>query len=132
MFKIDKRPDDNERNKDPISDRYLPREGLPGCQEKKRREQFHRKIAECDFVAAVCAAAAQHEPTDQRQILVPGNRLLASRTKRTARFVDRKIERQPINADVQERANHRAENEREHAEHKFVTLIVHKSAGYRF
>ena len=88
---------------------------MPNHEKKKRGDQFHREIAECDFVAAVCAAAAQHEPTDQRQILVPGDRLLASRTKRAARFIDGKIERQPINADVQD---YGAEDECKRAEKK--------------
>jgi hypothetical protein len=49
---------------------------------------------------------------------MPGDRLLASRTKRAARFIDGKIERQPINADVQERADHGTENEGKRAEKK--------------
>ena len=101
-----------------MGNRHWPREALPNLKKENCGDQFHRKIAECDFAAAVCAAAAQREPTDQGQILMPRDRLLASRTKRAARFIDGKIERQPINADVQERADHGTENEGKRAEKK--------------
>jgi len=91
---------------------------LPNREKENCGDQFHRKIAECDFAAAVCAAAAQREPTEKWQILMPGDRLLASRTKRAARFIDGKIERQAINADVQERADHGAEDECKRTEKK--------------
>src|SRR5207248_11161184 len=64
MLKIDKCPDDEERHKNPVSDRRWPREAVPDREEKKRGEQFHRKIAKCDFASAICAAAAEHEPAD--------------------------------------------------------------------
>src|SRR6266567_331538 len=81
MLKIDKSPDDEKRNKNPVRDRHWPGEALPDCQEKKRGQQFHRKIAKCDFAPAICAAAAEHDPADQRQILMPQNRLLTRWTK---------------------------------------------------
>ncbi len=51
---------------------------------------------------------------------MPFELLLARRTKRAARLVHRKIERHSINADVQKRTDHRAENEREGPEEKMV------------
>ena len=46
MLKIDKRSDDQERNKNPVSDRDLPWETLPDRKEEKRGNQFHCEIAE--------------------------------------------------------------------------------------
>ena len=100
MLKIDKCPDDKERNKNPVRDCHWPGEALPDREEKKRGQQFHRKIAKGDFASAICAVAAEHEPADQRQVLLPRNQLLARWTKRAARLVYRKIARQPVNADV--------------------------------
>jgi hypothetical protein len=51
---------------------------------------------------------------------MPGYRFLASRAKRAARAIDRKIDRQTINADVEERADRPAKDKSEHAEEKFV------------
>src|SRR2546430_16897789 len=56
---------------------------------------------------------------------MPGNRFLARWTKRAARLVYRKIERQAIDADVQKRADCGANNERKCAEEKLVNRIVH-------
>src|SRR5438132_1074648 len=125
MLKIDKCPDDEERNKNPVSDRHWPGEALPDCEEKKRGQQFHRKIAKCDFASAICAAAAEYHPADQRQVLLPRNRLLARWTKRAARLVYRKIARQPVNTDVQKGADCGAKNESKYAEEKLVNRIVH-------
>ena len=102
MLKIDKRSNDKEGNKNPVGHRQLPREHLPNCQEEERGNQFDAEIAERNFGAAICATAAKREPTDQRQILVPGNRLLAAGTKRTARPVNREVDWPSINTDVQE------------------------------
>ena len=102
MLKIDKRSDDQEGNKNPVGDRHLPREHFPNCQEKERGNQFDGEIAERNFGAAICATAAKREPTEQRQVLVPGNRLLAVGTKRPARSVNREVDWPSINTDVQE------------------------------
>src|SRR5438093_6779143 len=125
MFEIDKCAEDQQRNKNPVGDRHRPRKALPDREEKKRREQFHGKIAKGDSAPAVGATTAKGEPTNQRQILIPGNRFLARRTKRAARLVYRKIERQAIDADVQKRADCGADNERKCAEEKLVNRIVH-------
>ena len=118
MLKIDKCSDDQERNENPVHNRHLPREALPDREKKKRGEQFDGEIAKSDFCAAIRASAAKREPTDQRQILIPRNRLFAGRTKRAARPIDRKIDRPAVNADVEERTDRRAEHEGEHAKEK--------------
>src|SRR5438067_1599566 len=100
MLKVDKGSYDKERNKDPVRDRYLPREPLPDPQKKKRGNQFHGEIAKSNFGAAICAATTKEEPTDQWQILMPRNWLLAVRAERPTRLVNRKIDRPTINADV--------------------------------
>ena len=125
MFEIDKRRDDNERNKDPVSHRHLPGKALPDRQKEQCGKQLHGKITECYFGTAVCAAAAQQKPADQRQILMRGNRLLAARAKGAARLIDGKIARQPVNADVQKRADGGAKNKCKHAEEKLVNGFVH-------
>ena len=100
MLKIDKCPDDEERHKNPVGNRHLRRETLPDRQKKKCGNQFHGEIAKRNFRAAICAATAKEKPADQRQILVPGNRLLAVRAERAPRLVNRKVDRPSINADV--------------------------------
>ena len=100
MLKVDKGSYDKERNKDPVRDRHLPREPLPDPQKKKRGNQFHGEIAKSNFRAAICAPTTKEEPTDQWQILMPRNWLLAVRAERPTRLVNRKIDRPPINADV--------------------------------
>src|SRR5438477_825164 len=85
MLEINKCPDDQERNTNPIGDGHLPGEALPDREEKKRGQQFHGKIAKGDFRAAICAATTKHDPADQWQVVIPGYRRLASRAKRAAR-----------------------------------------------
>ena len=100
MLEIDKCSDHKERNKNPVRDRDLPREALPDREEKERRKQFHGKIAKSNFAPAVCATTAEQDPADQRQILMPGNRSFTRGAKRAARPVNRKMDRQTVNADV--------------------------------
>ena len=125
MLKVDECSYDKQRDKDPVRDRDLPRESLPDREEKKRGNEFHREVAESNFGAAIRTATAKDHPTDQRQILVPGNGLLAVRAERAARLVNRKIDRPAINADVQKRADRRAEHKRKGVEEKFVSRMVH-------
>src|SRR5438046_10525171 len=103
MLEVDKRSDDKERNKNPICDRHLPRKALPDHEKKKRGNQFDREIAKRNFRTAICTATAKHNPTNQWQILLPWNRLLAVRAKRPAGPIDRYIDRPSVNADVQQR-----------------------------
>src|SRR5215469_3232491 len=100
MLKIDECSYDKQRDKNPVRDRDLPWEPLPDRKEKQRGNEFHGEITKSNFGAAIRAATAKDHPTDQRQILVPRNRLLAVRAERTTRLVNRKINRPAINADV--------------------------------
>jgi len=56
---------------------------------------------------------------------MPGDRRLARGAKRAARLVDREIDRETMDADVQKRADRGAENKSERAEEKFVRGTVH-------
>ncbi|KAG0505357.1 MAG: hypothetical protein Udaeo_13150 [Candidatus Udaeobacter sp.] len=100
MLKIDKRSDDQERNENPVRNRHLPREPVPDRKEKKCSDEFHGEIAEGNFRAAICASAAKGEPTDQRKVVMPWNRLFAARTKRSTRPIDGEIDRPTVDADV--------------------------------
>ena len=125
MLKIDKRSDDQERNENPVRNRHLPREPLPDRKEKKCGNEFHREIAERNFCAAICASAAKREPTDQRKIVMPWNRLFAARTKRPTRPIDGEIDRPAVDANVQKRADRRAEHEGKRAEEKILSRMLH-------
>ena len=125
MFEIDKCSNDQERNKNPVCNRHLPRKGLPDDQEQERSDQFHREIAKGDFRAAIRAATAKQNPANQRQILVPGNLLFARRAKRATRFVNRKIDRPAINADVQKRSDCRPEKKGKRTQKKLVNRMSH-------
>jgi hypothetical protein len=61
---------------------------------------------------------------------MPEKLLPAIGTKRTARLVNRKIEGQPINADVQKRTDYGAENKREYAKEHLVTAVIHNRELY--
>ena len=100
MLEVDEGRDDQERHENPVGDRHLPREKFPDAEKEQRGQKFDREIAKGDAVAAIRAAAAQEEPAHQRDVLVKRDLFLAGRTKRPARFVDRQIERQPVDADV--------------------------------
>ena len=125
MLKIDKRPDDQERNENPIRNRHLPREPLPHRKEKKCGKEFHREIAERNSCAAICASAAKREPTDQRKIVMPLNWLVALRAKRPPRPIDGEIDRPTVDANVQKGADRRAKHEGKHAEEKILDRILH-------
>src|SRR5436309_8010919 len=125
MLKIDKRSDDQERNKNPVRNRHLPREPLPDCKEKKCGNEFHREIAERNFCTAMCASAAKREPTDQRKIVMPWNRLFTLRTKRATRPIDGEIDRPAVDADIQKRTDRRAEHEGKRAEEKILSRMLH-------
>src|SRR2546430_8393496 len=101
MFEIDECSDNEERNKNPVADRHLPREGLPDREEQKCGKKLDSEIAKSDFASAICAATPEHDPADQRQILMPGNRSFTRGAKRATGLVDRKIDRQTINTHVE-------------------------------
>src|SRR5439155_848295 len=93
--------------------------------ERRGNVETNSFFAKGEFAPEVGATTGKGEPTNQRQILMPGNRFLARWAKRAARLVYRKIERQAIDADVQKRADCGANNERKCAEEKLVNRIVH-------
>lgn len=124
MFQIDECPNDEERGEDPVRNCYLPGKALPDRHEQQRSDQFHREIAKGDFCAAIRTATAEQNPADQRQVLTPGNRLFAGRAKRATRFINRKIDRPAINADVQKRPDRRAKNKREQTKERFVNTVL--------
>ena len=130
MLKIDECSYDKQRDKNPVRDRDLPWEPLPDRQEKERGNKFDAEIAKRNSGAAICAATAKDHPTDQRQILVPRNRLLTVRAKRATRLINRKINRPAINAYVQERTDRRAEHERKRAKEEIVSRMLH-AINYR-
>src|SRR4030095_696742 len=123
MLKIDESSDDQERNKNPVGNRHLPGEPLTDRNEKKCGNEFHREIAERNFCAAICTPAAKHKPTDQGKIVMPWNRLFALRTKRATRPIDGEINRPAINANVQKRADRRAEHESKYADEKILNRM---------
>src|SRR4029453_7868638 len=125
MLKIDKRSDDQERNENPVRNRHLPREPLPDRKEKKCGKEFHRKIAERNFCAAICASTAKREPADQRKIVMPWNRLVAVRAKPPTGPIDGEIDRPAVDTNVQKRADRRAEHERKRAEEKILSRMLH-------
>ena len=127
MLEVDERADDEQRNENPVGDRDLPGKLEPDAQEKQRSQELDCEVAKGDPAAAIRATAAQEKPAEQWDVLIPRELFFAGRAKGTARLVHRKIERHPVNADVQERADHRAENEREGRKEKVVTgqRVIH-------
>lgn len=125
MLKIDERADDQERNKNPIRNRHLPREPLPNGKKQNCSDEFHREIPKRNFRAAVCASATKREPADQWKIVMPWNRLFALRTKRATRLINREIDRPTVNANVQKRANRPAEHECKGAEKEILSRMLH-------
>src|SRR5437867_11636263 len=56
---------------------------------------------------------------------MPWNRLLALRTKRATRPIDGEIDRPAVDANVQKRAERRAEHEGKRAEEKILSRMLH-------
>src|SRR6266436_8218994 len=80
---------------------------------------------ERNFCAANCTSAAKREPAYQRKIVMPLNRLVAVRAKRPTRPIDGEIDRPAVDANVQKRADRRAQHEGKHAEEKILGRILH-------
>src|SRR5436190_20230347 len=87
VFEIDKGGDEQDRNKNPIGDGDFPRKRFPNGEKQKRGEQFDTEIAKGNSGPALGATAAQKQPANQRNILMPGNRRFAGWTERTPRPV---------------------------------------------
>ncbi len=116
MLEVDKCSDDDKGHENPVGGDDWPRKAAPNSEEQKRGNEFDAEVTKRDSASTVGAASPQHEPADQRQIVVPRNRSFAGRAKRATRFIDRKLQWQAINADVQKRADHRTENKSKRAE----------------
>ena len=101
MLEINEGGGDQERNEDPVDDRDRPRKGEPDREKKEGCQQLHREIAESDFAPAARAFPAQQQPAEEAAFAAPWDWFLTRRTKRAARLVDRKMARQPVNADVE-------------------------------
>ena len=125
MFQIDEGCDEQDRNENPISDRNLPRKNFPNGEKQKGSQQFDAEITKRNPDATLRATTTQEEPAHYWNILPPRNLRFAVRTKRTARFFDRDVAGQPINADVQKRADGRAGHESEHGEKRVKERDVH-------
>jgi hypothetical protein len=128
MLEVDEGGGDQQRNEHPISDRHVPLEREPHGEEHQRRDQLNGEVAKRDAAAAIRAFAAQEKPADERQILVPRDLFLARRTEGALRLVHRQIERQPVDDDVQERADHRAQDKRDDAKEQLVGSGRHRQA----
>ena len=76
----------------------------PDRHEKERHADFHQPVAHIDARAAAGGPAPQHQPTDDRQIVVPGNRRAAGGAVR-AGADDRAVQRNAVNADVEKGAD---------------------------
>src|SRR5207237_10350966 len=86
VFQIDESCDEQDRNKNPVSNRDLPRKNFPDSEKQKRGQQFNAEIAKGNPGAAVCATPAEKQPTHQRNVLSPWNLCFASRAKGTTRL----------------------------------------------
>ena len=129
MLEIDESGGDKERDEDPVNDRERPWEGNPDGKKKQSGEQLDCEIAKRDPAPAIRAFSAQPEPAQQGQILLPRDRFLAGRTKGTPRLVNRKIPRQPVNADVEKGPDRRTQHEGEDAKNQFVRRGRFHSSG---
>src|SRR5207248_7246503 len=65
MLEVDKGGGDDECNKNPISDRDLPRKRFPYDKKEKGSEQLNREIAKSDSRSAMSAASAQYQPANE-------------------------------------------------------------------
>src|SRR5207244_1523117 len=101
VFKIDKGCDDHERHKHPIGKREWPWKSAPDGEEQERGDELDPEITKANRRAAMGAAAAEKKPARERDVLIPRNGRLAVWAKGAARFVNREVERQSIDADVQ-------------------------------
>ncbi|MCY3022677.1 MAG: hypothetical protein NTW87_27170 [Planctomycetota bacterium] len=95
--------------------RMVQREELPGRHdEQEADEQFHQQIAEGDGLAAVAAAAQQQQVTEDRQVVVPRQLVLALGAERTRARDRRDIPRQAIGCHVHVTADDRAQQTADH------------------
>ena len=140
VLEVDERGDDEERRHDPIRKRQHPRMGRPARrsprphfpphgEKEQPGEQLHAEVAEGNPRAAIRALSAQDQPGEQRDIVVQRDLIFAGRTKRALRLIDRQAQRHAVDADVEEGADARPEDERERGEKSFVKRREHRRDG---
>lgn len=83
-------------------------ENHPRGHEGQPREQFDQKVADGNWLAAIRAFPPEIQPRDERQVQEPGDGILTIRTMRTW-VNDALFQRHPVDAHVEETADHRAE-----------------------
>jgi hypothetical protein len=81
-------------------------------EEQHAGQQFDYRIPHGDGRLAMPAAAAQQRVAQQRDVVVPGDRMAAGRAVRAGPH-HRKILRQAVDADVEEAADQQAEQQRQ-------------------
>src|SRR4029453_16850107 len=118
MFEIN-REEHNQRAAEHQSRREQPPWTVvaPAKRERRGRDQLHERVLPRDSLPAVAASAAQREIAEDRNVVEPREHMSALRTRRSGRD-DRPTTRQPAGADVQETADDRAEDGRDHQRKK--------------
>ena len=111
MVEVDE-ADDDERGEE--KEEHDPFDAEADSQiERDRRQcgdQLDDEVAKRDALVTVPAAAAERQPAEQRDVVVPGDRVLAPRATR-ARVDDRLLGRDAQDAYVGEAADDGAEDE---------------------
>src|SRR5438876_8725402 len=127
MLEVDEDSNQEQGNENPIGQRDRPGKLEPDGKKKKGGHEFHHEVAEGNPAATASAASPEKKPAQERNVLMPLELGITRRAKGATRLVDREFERHSINADVEKRANHRAENEGENGEEKMVTgkRVIH-------
>jgi hypothetical protein len=99
---------------DPISVRL---EAVQHCEanlrdidEPKPDRELHRRVSPGDGLATIAAVGAEQNPAENRDVVVPADRVATARTVGT-RFVDALVRRQAGDADVQKAAEEQTEDE---------------------
>src|ERR1035441_1190477 len=81
-------------------------------EKQQARGEFHNRIAKANARVAITALAAQYDEAHQRDVIVQGDAFLA-RDAMGARLYYRKVQRPPVNADVQRAADQQPEKQRD-------------------
>jgi hypothetical protein len=92
----------------------------PHREKHERSEKFDAEISEGNRRFAVFAFPALDRPSDEREIRGPRDLVFAQRAERPLWLVHGHIEWEPVDADVQEGTDTRAEKKRERRKEDFV------------
>src|SRR5438132_3322599 len=98
--------------------------------EAKARKELDKKIATRESRAADTAAAAQEQIAEQGNVVIPTNGLEAMAAARS-RPDDAFLQRQPVDADIQQAAHDRAEHEQVQQQEYEHEIGPHISNGER-